>query len=574
MAPSGWYRSLLSMFLVWAWTLGGGQMAAWAAAEAQKTEDTRLNVTLTLDLVRVPLSDLCQVMERRCGVAHRPADAVTGDLLARVVGTLTVAQLQQALAKVLGVGWKLKGEGLAEAYIVERLPAKRMEEAREQAETDRAFGESLRSLMAAARLPEGADHQAPPRLRRLLENPGRREAFQVLGHLSPAEQAQVFAGGSVDRAITSLSSEGQARVKQMVEELVRDNHREVDESLAEPGGPRLRRLEMPDLENGEAWRIQITPRLGFVPGGQALFSVRVFRPGDFGIGIGWGVPMPARRDPSRYRLPAANLSEKGPPAEPPLLDRVQTRGRNWEEVARDLARNLRRPVVSDAYLPIENAFGSAGPGAKEDSLESYLDRTGRATNRRWGQAGPVLLFQRCDWATLRRTQIPESQARRWKRHIIETGCVALDHLLEMTALTPHQLPNLAIAAQSGADLVMAHREQLQLWKGLPKAQRGALRSKGRVIRDLSLAVQPQARALVSGMLGSSAPLVLSNATLRVEQTEEAFAFSVIVPGRPPVVRRLELTCPPWFRELLRKEEEARVATLRAASEAVAAGEGR
>jgi hypothetical protein len=49
--------------------------------------------------------------------------------LANTIGTLTVAQLQQALAAVLGVGWKREGEGGAAGYMVERLPAKRMEEA-------------------------------------------------------------------------------------------------------------------------------------------------------------------------------------------------------------------------------------------------------------------------------------------------------------------------------------------------------------------------------------------------------------------------------------------------------------
>src|SRR5207244_8576035 len=66
--------------------------------------------------------------------------------------------------------------------------------------------------------------------------------------------------------------------------------------------------------------------------------------------------------------------------------------------------------------------------------------------------------------------------------------------------------------------------------------------------------------ILSGMLGSAAPLVLANAKLRVEQTEEAFAFSVLSPERPAVVRRVELICPAWFREWLRVRQQDREST--------------
>src|SRR5437867_4156540 len=98
-------RSALLVLLLGTWTAAPAvwQGAAAAAPEAPKSEDPPLNRSVTLDLTRVPLSDLCGVMERRSGVTHRAADPATGDLLADVVGTLTVAQLHQALAAVLGV---------------------------------------------------------------------------------------------------------------------------------------------------------------------------------------------------------------------------------------------------------------------------------------------------------------------------------------------------------------------------------------------------------------------------------------------------------------------------------------
>lgn len=562
MARSALYRSILPVFLLWAWTAVVWESAAGAAAEAPKAADPRLDQTLRLDLMRVPLSDLCAVMERRSGVAHRAGDPATGDLLANVVGTLTVAQLHQALADVLGVGWRRSEQGNAAGYLVERLPANRMEEAREQAEADRALGEGLRRLMAANQ-PEGAENQVPRNRRPLLVRPGRQAALLVLGDLTPAEQAQVLAGGSVDRAVASLSPEGQARVKKMVEELRREANQWADESLAEPGAPRLRRWEQPpDPDNGAAWRIQFTPQLGSSPSGEPLFMVRVFSPGELGIGMGWGVPiaLPDRQNRAHYRLLAARPSPKETPAELPLPEQFEPRGRSWEEMARDLARTLGRSVVSDAYRPTEHVHRDLGPAVKEDSLESYLDRACRlALNRRWGRAGPALLFQRCDWATRRRAQIPESQVRRWRGHIIDTGRLSLDHLVEMAALTPYQLPNLGDVIGRQVDVVTEHQELLLFWKALPDGKQGALRGEGLVIRDLPLAVQPRARALVSGMLGSSVPLVLANAKLRVEQTEEAFTFSVLSPERPAVMRRVELTCPAWFRELLQKEEAARAA---------------
>jgi hypothetical protein len=551
-------------FLLSAW-LGCAIVIPATAAVPEVPKDERLDRTVTVDLMRVPLSDLCWVIERRTGVAHRTADAATGDLLADVVGTLTVAQLQQALADVLGVGWKQSGEGATAAYVAERLPAKLAEEARVQAETDRAFGDGLRRLLAAANLPEGAQEQLP----RELQHPGFRQAVQLLGDLTPAEQAQVLAGGGVERAVGSLSPPGQARVKQIMEELQRGFNESADESLAEPekpGAPKLRRQEHPlDPGDGEAWRIRIARPLQ-IGRGKAMYKVLMFSPKEPGFGLGVIVPTapPERDDPAGYRLAGADASAKEPSSERPPPDHPQPEGSSWEEIGRDLTRSLGRPVVSDAYRPTEEVRRTIGPAATVDTLESYLDRACRlALNRRWGQAGPVLLFQRCDWATQRRGQIPESQAQRWKLHLIDTGRFSLDHLVEMASLTPYQLPNVGEMMGRQADRVMEHRELLLLWKALPEAKQRVLRSEGLVIRDLPLAVQPRARALVSAALGSSAPLLLANARLSAEQTEEAFIFSVTAPERPSVVRRVELTEPAWWVEVLRKDEQTRVAALRA-----------
>src|SRR5262249_9777421 len=106
--------ALWPALLLSAWAAVSCQRAA-AAPQTARPEDARLSRRLTLDLTQAPLSDLCEVMARRSGAAHRTADAPTGDLRADVVGTLTVAQLQQALAAVLGVTWRREGEGEAAA---------------------------------------------------------------------------------------------------------------------------------------------------------------------------------------------------------------------------------------------------------------------------------------------------------------------------------------------------------------------------------------------------------------------------------------------------------------------------
>jgi hypothetical protein len=575
MARSALRQSTMAMLFLSACTAAVWPSAATAAAEAPKAEDPRLNRSITLDLKRVPLSDLCEVLERRSGVAHRVADPATGDLLADVVGTLTVAQLHQALAAVLGVGWKRSGKEAAAGYVVKRFPAKQMEEAREQAEADRAFGDGLRRMLAAANLPEGAENQEPLLSRILLQHPGQREAVRILGDLAPAERDKVFSGPGIDQPVATLSPQGQARVKQIVEEFERTQNRAADEELADPpkpGSPRLRRREHPlILEDGQAWRIQIGPKLGLGGTAEAMYFVHVYSPTEPGIATGFSVPTapPGHQNPARYRLSISGSSRKEAPSEATLPDQVRTQGRGWEEIARDLARTLGRPVVSDAYRQAEYVFLSVGPTMKDENLESYLDRACRSSfHRRWGRIGSVLLFQRCDWATLRRAQIPESLAQRWKQHVIDTGQVSFEHLVEMAALTPYQLPILGSVMGRQADLVGEHRELLRLWKALPEARRGSLRGEGLVIRDLPLAAQPQARAVVSAALNTSAPLALASAKLHVEQTEESFTFSVLSPQRPAVVRRIELTSPPWFRDLLRNDESGRVAALRAAEKAV------
>src|SRR5207244_753658 len=87
MARSGLYRSPWLIFLLWGWIAAVSPGAASAAGEDPRAADSRLNQSVTLDLMHVPLSDLCAVMERRSGVPHRAVDQPTGDLLADVVGT-------------------------------------------------------------------------------------------------------------------------------------------------------------------------------------------------------------------------------------------------------------------------------------------------------------------------------------------------------------------------------------------------------------------------------------------------------------------------------------------------------
>src|SRR5437868_204308 len=69
--------------------------------------DPRLAKSLRVDFpFESPLSDICQALSLRTGISHKPADVATGDLRATVIGEVTIGQLQQGLADVLGIRWK------------------------------------------------------------------------------------------------------------------------------------------------------------------------------------------------------------------------------------------------------------------------------------------------------------------------------------------------------------------------------------------------------------------------------------------------------------------------------------
>jgi hypothetical protein len=537
------------------------------------THDARLNTTVSLELFRVPLSDLCWVMEKRSGIPHRTDDPATGDLLACVVGTLTVGQLQQSLADVLGIAWKRIGSGEESHYVAKRVPARAAEETHEQVEMERSFREGLRQLLAAASLRD-EDFEKLPRSLRTQLGPGNREALQLLGALSPEEQSRILAGGGVIRAVASLPPAAQARVQAMLGSL-RQRAMESINQVASGNGPGAAKVSLDarplDLQNLAGWRVRIAPEARQVVAGQVNYFVWVYSPEEpgngMGIGIGVNIGPPDRRDPSTYHLVSYGPAPQGPLSDAPLPDGFCPTGTRWEEVMRDLERALKRPIVSDAYFPVTFTEALAPPARREESLEAYLDRACRdAWNRRWGRVDPVLTFQRVDWALQRRAQIPESQARRWKQHILETGRLRVEDLQEMAFLTPYQLTNLgSIMGRQIDDLVTQYQELLLLWKAMPETHRRQARASGITIRDLPLALQPQARSLVSAALGSAAPLVLANATVRVEQSQEALMVSVLSPGQPAVARRLDLKCPSEWVQSLRKDEQARVAALEAAA---------
>jgi hypothetical protein len=63
------------------------------------------------------------------------------------------------------------------------------------------------------------------------------------------------------------------------------------------------------------------------------------------------------------------------------------------------------------------------------------------------------------------------------------------------------------------------------------------------------------------MLGSSAPLVLANARLHVEQTPDAFTLTVASLERPTVTQRLDLKTVPWLQKYLKEAEKTRLGAL-------------
>jgi hypothetical protein len=237
----------------------------------------------------------------------------------------------------------------------------------------------------------------------------------------------------------------------------------------------------------------------------------------------------------------------------------------WSEVVKDLERLWERPIVSDAYRPFESVATDRRTVVQGERLERYLDRTCRIWKRRWGYAAPVLTFQRLDWLLHRPMQLPESRARHWKQQAIETNHWALDHVQEMVTLSPMQLAKLSSVLGPQTDQFLEQGDLLLLWKELPGNVQQRLTRGGVPLRDLPVGMQPTARSLVAGILGTEEPLALANARLRMESSEDVFALHVEVPGAPARTRRLELACLPAWIQQLRNEEAARVAALRAAA---------
>jgi hypothetical protein len=556
----------------------GSLFAAWSvrAADAPNVIP-RLETPINLDLTRVPLSDLCWVMERRTGVAHRVADAATGDLLASAIGEFTLAQLRQAMADVLGVEWKQIGSGEESSFVAERSPTRVAEAARMRALTDRAFREDLQRLLGAANLSDEAIDKLPHDVKTRL-GPGSREAMQLLGYFSSEEQSGVLSGLSVSRALAAVPPEGQARARRIVDEIDRQNQQRSDNAENPEGNISVQTRRL-NLDDGSSWRVKIGPEPALREPGNLLLMIRVSSPGEPGIGIGVPVRIPT---PDRHAISTYRLTDSGPPRKEPLSSSqlpvvYRPLGSRWEQIMRDLARTLKRPIVADAYVPDEYLLADASPSReKDETLEAFLDRACRDYwYRRWGRVDPVLTFQRVDWAVRRRTQIPNSQARPWKQHIIEAGRVSVEDLLQMASLTSYQLLNLVSILGNQADQVTEHRDLLLLWKEMPDGSRRKATETGIPIRDLPLALQPQARSLVSTALGSAAALVLANARILVEQSDEAFTFSVRSPDRPPIVRRVGLKCSRAWVAHLQEEEKARDAALQvAAGSPTALGPGR
>src|SRR5207247_1130948 len=99
-----------------------------------------------------------------------------------------------------------------------------------------------------------------------------------------------------------------------------------------------------------------------------------------------------------------------------------------------------------------------------------------------------------------------------------------------------------------------NRDLLLFWKELPDTLRRRATQEHIFLQNLPVAAQPRARSLVTAMLGSAAPLVLSNARLHVDPSLDTFALTVTSLEGRTVVRRLELSVSPIWQARLKQRE--------------------
>jgi hypothetical protein len=538
-----------------------GLFAPVQAADDDRPPDERLAAKLRLDVVDMPLTDLCWIVEKRTGIAHSAGQPQAGDLRASVVGEMTVGQFQRAIAEALGLEWTRSEQGGQSRYVARLDPRRAAEEARVLADTDRMFREDLRWQIETAKLSDEALAKLPLTVRSRLTNP---DALRLLGLLSPLQLSRVMEGDEMVHDMAALSPSSQALLRNLTDA---SNRRIESEKIRLQNDPRVSFRTL-DLQDGAQWRVRIAPFYQQMIPGTVALMVSVFSPTEPGVGFAVNVRVnpEAQRDLQTPRIPLPRSPESAAISQQAMPPQFGPRTIEWDHFLRELERTTGRPVVSDAYLPPLYTI-RPGPTARAgESLEAYLDRVSRFTWRtRWGCVGPVLTFQRPDWAILRRSEVPESLLRRWKRHIIETGRWSPEHILEAASLTPHQFPNLRSVMGRTVDPIVEQRDALLLWRDTPEGPRRRATTIGMLIRDLPVGLQPRARELVSGLLGSREVLVLANARIRVDVTEDHFTLSIQSPGREDAVRRIDLACPSFLVENLRRAEEARVAALTAAA---------
>ena len=546
-----WATPLLTLFIM-------SQGVAHEAALANSTTplpEPRLQVKLHLELEKASVADLCRVLTKRTGITHRPGDVPSGDLLLTAFGDLTAAQLHAGLGEVLGLRWRKVEEKDTLAYVVERTPESAAEESRRQQARERELAQNLRKLGLLADVPADQLRDVPDTWLARLNVPGARDALHLLGALGPSALTAAVSGPPLSIPLASLPPELMRHLQAM---------KATQESTPlPPGGTRT----TADLADGSPWSITIGP--GKLQGFPGMYTVdlKLSAPDRRPQTITLSVPAPREpglRDRGIDPLPHSDAPANHTPVPRELGPELARSRPSWINLAKSIAQTTGRPLLADAYRVSGSIdFGLVQQPKEDDTLDAFLDRANLM--RRWGNLEEVLLFRRIDWATLREKQIPDSQYRRWRQNMAETGKLSVDDLLEMTRLTPAQQTEIpAIIAPEAGSALQGHGVLLHLWRDMPPRLREVARTSGMLERELPLSFQRRAHALLADLLGTNEPLKLNSARLLVRDSDEAltyYAESGTLQGTKQVIR---LSVRPELVQQIKQEQKAHEALLQSA----------
>jgi hypothetical protein len=282
------------------------------------------------------------------------------------------------------------------------------------------------------------------------------------------------------------------------------------------------------------------------------------------MGAGLSVPVPHANsgDPGNFQLPGDPPRHRDARLRAPLPEGATLRGLNWEDTLVDLQRASQLAVVSDGYR-LHQVYVPTCQPRPEEPLAAYLDRACRAWKVRWGSVGGALTFQRVDRPLALATQVPESVVRYWRHHVIQTGAMEVNDLLQLAALAPRQLSNLDLVLGPESATVLQHRPIWLMWGGMSEAQRGRALDEGVRMVELPARLQQLVTMIAAGARATATGQPITR--VKASVSREEFVLELRSGAQEPLRIGTRLLVAPQRVAQLKQQEEQRLAALRAAA---------